>query len=293
MTHESHTDQDSFKALLTGYGTQGDLDYVHFPAASVPEFSLKGDKPFTLFTTLCLTTMHGGSILQQKGCFRLGIMDGLLYVAAPDWCVIKFSEAKIGRLTTHRWYKLALVYDTHSLTIYLDGIKKEECWCTPAIGEKSKAELQIGERLDAYFRNFRIFDCVLSDGQVERLSQGEELDPQESIAWFDFDRTDFRDNSPCQVKLSAEACARIVAVQSSRQFRFNIDKKYSNVERMLRELFDDTSPLNVTGYVSRRHDGEQRIRLYGMFSLGTPRPIMCGVEGEVVTIWECADTEQE
>lgn len=49
---ENETIPGAFKALITGYGIIG-LDYAYIPATSVPEFSLKGDKPFTIFTTVC------------------------------------------------------------------------------------------------------------------------------------------------------------------------------------------------------------------------------------------------
>lgn len=85
----------AFKALRTGYGIIG-LDYAYIiPATSVPEFSLKGDKPFTIFTTVCFKNTQNGSILEQKGLFQMGIMDGELYVAAVDWCAVRFSEYTI------------------------------------------------------------------------------------------------------------------------------------------------------------------------------------------------------
>jgi len=44
---EKETIPGAFKALITGYGIVG-FDYAYIPATSVPEFSLKGDKPFTI-----------------------------------------------------------------------------------------------------------------------------------------------------------------------------------------------------------------------------------------------------
>ena len=103
---EKETIPGAFKALITGYGFFGGWDYAHFPASGVPELSLRGDKPFTLFVTLCFKNTQGGTILEQKDMFRLGIMDGLIYVIGPDWCGIKFPESTLGRFTPQCWYKL-------------------------------------------------------------------------------------------------------------------------------------------------------------------------------------------
>lgn len=92
---------------------------------SVPEFSLKGDKPFTIFTTICFKNTQNGSILEQKDMFQMGIMDGLLYVAAIDWCAIKFSEYKVAEFVTDRWYSIAIVYDGKILSAWLEGEKKD------------------------------------------------------------------------------------------------------------------------------------------------------------------------
>lgn len=48
---EKETIPGAFKALITGYGFFGGWDYAHFPASGVPELSLRGDKPFKIFTT--------------------------------------------------------------------------------------------------------------------------------------------------------------------------------------------------------------------------------------------------
>ena len=93
---EKETIPGAFKALITGYGIVG-FDYAYIPTTSVPEFSLKGDKPFTIFTTVCFKNTQNGSILEQQDMFQMGIMDGLLYVAAIDWCAIKFSEYKVAK----------------------------------------------------------------------------------------------------------------------------------------------------------------------------------------------------
>lgn len=60
---EKETIPGAFKALITGYGFFGGWDYAHFPASGVPELSLRGDKPFTLFVTLCFKNTQNGSIL--------------------------------------------------------------------------------------------------------------------------------------------------------------------------------------------------------------------------------------
>lgn len=69
---ENETIPGAFKALITGYGIVG-FDYACIPATSVPEFSLKGDKPFTIFTTVCFKNTQNGSILEQQDMFQLGI----------------------------------------------------------------------------------------------------------------------------------------------------------------------------------------------------------------------------
>ena len=60
---ENETIPGAFKTLITGYGFFGGWDYAHFPASGVPELSLRGDKPFTLFVTLCFKNIQGGTIL--------------------------------------------------------------------------------------------------------------------------------------------------------------------------------------------------------------------------------------
>lgn len=154
---ENETIPGAFKALITGYGIIG-LDYAYIPATSVPEFSLKGDKPFTIFTTICFKNTQNGSILEQKDMFQMGIMDGLLYVAAIDWCAIKFSEYKVAEFVTDRWYSIAIVYDGKILSAWLEGEKKDSFKCKAPYKGKAEKELCIGKRLDAYFKNFLIFD---------------------------------------------------------------------------------------------------------------------------------------
>lgn len=152
---ENETIPGAFKALITGYGIIG-LDYAYIPATSVPEFSLKGDKPFTIFTTICFKNTQNGSILEQKDMFQMGIMDGLLYVAAIDWCAIKFSEYKVAEFVTDRWYSIAIVYDGKILSAWLEGEKKDSFKCKAPYKGKAEKELCIGKRLDAYFKNFLI-----------------------------------------------------------------------------------------------------------------------------------------
>ena len=151
MVKESEIRSGAFKALLTGYGMLGPFDYAHFPASSAPELSLVGDKPFTLCTSVCSRNVQGGAILAQENGFYFGIMDGQLYVAAVDWCAVKFSECTVGKFTTNHWYELAIVYDGILLTVYLDGEKKDTFRCNLSKERASKAELLIGHRLDAYF----------------------------------------------------------------------------------------------------------------------------------------------
>ena len=50
----------------------GPYDYAHIPASSVPELSLVGDKPFTLFTSLCFKNVQGGAIFTQNDVSRPG-----------------------------------------------------------------------------------------------------------------------------------------------------------------------------------------------------------------------------
>ena len=170
---ENETIPGAFKALITGYGIIG-LDYAYIPATSVPEFSLKGDKPFTIFTTICFKNTQNGSILEQKDMFQMGIMDGLLYVAAIDWCVIKFSEYKVAEFVTDRWYSIAIVYDGKILSAWLEGEKKDSFKCKAPYKGKAEKELCIGKRLDAYFKNFLIFDRALSGNEINSLTSGEE-----------------------------------------------------------------------------------------------------------------------
>ena len=293
MTANSQIIQDSFKALVTGYGVLGGWNYAHFPAKSVPGLSLRGDKPFTLFTTLCFKNVQGGDMLEQKNFFLFGIMDGLIYATAQDWCGIKFSEYTLGRLTTNRWYKLGLVYDGSALTVYLDGVRKDTFRCKPASKRTSKEELIIGDKLDAYFKNFRIFDRALSDEQISQLSSGEEITPEDSIAWFDFDRTSRQDNSPQKVKLATKAFARIVLVHPVKQFCFRIKQGQGEVEKTVNKLLEESETISITGCIGKEHDKDAHSCLTGMVSLGTSQPLMCELEGEIKTIWESMDIVQE
>ena len=66
---EKETIPGAFKALITGYGIVG-FDYAYIPATSVPEFSLKGDKPFTIFTTVVSKTHRTDRFSNSRICFR-------------------------------------------------------------------------------------------------------------------------------------------------------------------------------------------------------------------------------
>ena len=151
---EKETIPGAFKALITGYGIVG-FDYAYIPATSVPEFSLKGDKPFTIFTTVCFKNTQNGSILEQQDMFQMGIMDGLLYVAAIDWCAIKFSEYKVAGFVTDHWYSIAIVYDGKILSAWLEGEKKDSFKCKAPCKGKAEKELCIGKQLDAYPRHIQ------------------------------------------------------------------------------------------------------------------------------------------
>ena len=243
----------------------GPYDYAHFPASSVPELSLAGDKPFTLFTSVCFKNVQGGAILTQENCFCLGMMDGLLYVGAVDWCAVKFSEYTLGRFTTDQWYALALVYDGSLLSVYLNGEKKD---------------------------TFRLFGKALSDREVSQLLSSGEISPEESIVWFDFDQTGRKDRSNNRVKLTTKAFARIVMVHPVQQFRFNVSRRYHNVEEMVIEQFDSSKPITFTGCVTPQPVTGGYTQLTGTISLGTPKPLMCELEGEIVTLWESTDIPQ-
>jgi len=292
MVKESEIQPGAFKALLTGYGMLGPYDYAHFPASSVPELSLAGDKPFTLFTSVCFKNVQGGAILTQENCFCLGMMDGLLYVGAVDWCAVKFSEYTLGRFTTDQWYALALVYDGSLLSVYLNGEKKDTFRCNPEKGKLSASDCVIGEKLDAYFKTFRLFGKALSDREVSQLLSSGEISPEESIVWFDFDQTGRKDRSNNRVKLTTKAFARIVMVHPVQQFRFNVSRRYHNVEEMVIEQFDSSKPITFTGCVTPQPVTGGYTQLTGTISLGTPKPLMCELEGEIVTLWESTDIPQ-
>ena len=283
----------AFPALATGYGILGPFDYARIPASSLPAALLAGDKPFTLFTVVCFKNVQGGAILEQEDVFRLGIMDGQLYVATPDWCVVKFSEYTVVKFTTDHWYELAVVYDGTLLTVYLSGEKKGTFRCESGKGEVSNADLLIGNLLDAYFRTFRLFGKALSGREVSQLPSAGAITPEDSIAWFDFDRTGRKDQSPNRIKLTTKAFARIVMLRPVRQFRFNINRTYHNVEGMVTELLDESKPISFTGCIgSKPGTGGCNTQLTGMVSLGTPKPLMCELEGEIVTLWESTDIPQ-
>lgn len=289
MVKETETQPGAFTALLTGYGILGLCDYARLPASSVPAALLAGDEPFTLFTVVCFRNVQGGAILTQNDVFRFGIMDGQLYVAAMDWCAVKFSEYTLGRFTTDQWYALALVYDGSLLSVYLNGVKKDTFRCNPVKGKFSASDWVIGEKLDAYFKTFRLFGKALSDREVSQLLSAGEIPPEESIVWFDFNRTGRKDRSPNRAKLTTKAFARIVLVRPVQQFRFNVSRRYHNVEEMVIEQFDASKPISFTGCITPHPDPDGYTQLTGMVSLGTPKPLMCELKGEIVTLWESTD----
>lgn len=286
MARELETMQDGFQALQTGYGILGAVDYARFPASSVPQLSLSGDKPFTIFTTLCFRNVQGGILFEQPDLFLVGIMDGQLYVVGLDWCRIKFAHYEIDKFPTEQWNTLSLVFDGKFLTFYLDGEKIDTCKCTPKKKHVSKADLIIGKELDAWFRTFRLFDRALSDDEIRRLTSGSGITPADSILWFDFDKTARRDHSPNQVKLTTKAFCRIVLVKPVRQFRFTLAPKYFHPEENGTDLFGPSGTVNFTGFIGTQPATGHHAHFTGMVSLGTPQPVMCELDGELVTLWE-------
>ena len=282
----------AFCALATGYGQLGPLDYASFPASSVPELSLSGDKPFTLFTTLCFRNVQGGAILEQQHLFSMGMMNGLLYVGGVDWCAVKFSEAAVAKFTTDRWYTLSLVFDGESLAVYLGTEKKNVHRCKIKKTSVSQADWIIGKELDAWFRTFRLFDKALSESDIRQLISGSGITPEDSIVWFDFDLTGKKNRSPKPVQLSTKAFCRIVLVKPIRQFRFTLAPKYFHPEESDTDLFCESDTINFTGCIGNQPAGDSHAHFTGMVSLGTPKPVMCELEGEIVTLWESTDFPQ-
>lgn len=291
MAEKNETIPGAFQALVTGYGIVGP-DFAHFPATSVPELSLRGDKPFTLFTTVCFKNVQGGAILEQKNIFQLGIMDGLIYTIGLDWCTVKFSESTLGKFIPQYWYTFALTYDGNLLTVYLGGVKKDTFKCKPASKRTTNAELVIGENLDAYFKNFLLFDRALSGEDIAALTSGEETLQPESLVWFDFSKYGRKSQSPNGIKIGTRGFGRIVIIHPVKQFRFNIDRRYRNTKEMLDELFETSKTVNFTGSISYEPADDSCCCLTGLVSLGTSKPIMCGVEGKIVTLWESIDIPQ-
>lgn len=292
MIYKDETIPGAFPALRTGYSILGNTDYAYLPAASVPELSLAGDRPFTLFTVVCFKNVQGGALLRQENMFTLSIMDGRLYVAGLDWCAVKFAESVIGRLVPDRWYSLALVYDGNLLTTYLDGEKKDTSRCKLRKKYASNDNLTIGNKLDACFKSFRLFGRALSGEEVRLLESDEGISPEESIVWFDFDKTGRKDRSPKQMRILTKAFARIVIVKPVRQFRFSISRRYLNVEEMVAKLLVESKSVSFTGCLGSKPDTEDYAHFAGMVSFGTPKPVMCELEGEMVTIWESIDIPQ-
>lgn len=286
MMNENETHPGGFNALITGYGILGSMNSAWLPVSSVPELSLAGDKPFTLFTTICFKNVQAGAILKQKDAFELAIVNGVLYVAAVDWCAVKFHEDKVGTIAPDHWYTLALVYDGKLLTVYLDGEKKQTFRCKLKKKYVSTADITIGNKLAAYFKTFRFFPKALSDAEIKLLEAAGGISPEESIVWFDFDKTGKIDQSPKHIRLSTKGFTLIVLVHPVKQFRFNINRNYPNVEKMVSELFDESKPISFTGCIGSKSNGNDGTCLAGMVSFGTPKPVMCELAGEMVTIWE-------
>lgn len=286
MTDKDETIPGAFLALVTGCGMLGTMNYASLPVSSVPELSLAGDKPFTLYTTLCFKNVQSGSILKQKNAFELAIVNGVLYMAAVDWCAVKFHEPKVGTFATDCWYTLALVYDGRSLTVYLDGEKKETFRCKFKKKYVFDTNITIGDNLAAYFKTFRLFDKALSDKEIRLMEAAGGISPEKSIVWFDFDKTGRIDQSPKHIRLSTKGFTLIVRVYPVKQFRFNINRNYPNVEKMVCELFDESKPISFTGCIGSKSNENNCTRLAGMVSFGTPKPVMCKLEGEMFTIWE-------
>lgn len=291
--NNNETVPHAFRALATGYGLLGPLDYAGFPASSVPELSLSGDKPFTLFTTLCFRNVQGGAILEQQDLFSIGMMNGLLYVGGVDWCAVKFSEAAVAKFATDRWYTLSLVFDGESLAVYLGAEKKAVHRCKIKKTGVSRADRIIGKGLDAWFRTFRLFDKALSESGIRQLVSGSGITPEDSIVWFDFDLTGKKNRSPKPVQLSTKAFCRMVMVTPVRQFRFSVGQKYANIEALIcNQLSDQSESVSFTGCMGKKENENGQDRLTGMVSFGTSQPVMCELEGEIVTLWESTDFPQ-
>ena len=76
------------------------------------------------------------------------------------------------------------------------------------------------------------------------------------------------------------------------QFRFNVSRRYHNVEEMVIEQFDSSKPISFTGLIGNKPDDDTHTQLTGTVSLGTPKQVMCELEGEIVTLWESTDIPQ-
>lgn len=293
MDCKINTHPHAFRALKTGFGILGAWDIARFPASSVPELSLRGDKPFTLFTTFCLKNTQSGALFRQKDVFELGIMDGLLYLIVEDWCMAKFSESHFTRMKPDCWYMLALAYDGSSMGIYLNGERTHTLPCEPlATGGAANSDFVLGDMLDAYFKDFMLFGKALTDDAIRKLASGEALPDEDTIVWFDFDKNGRHDRGPKQLKISTKAFARIVLVHPAREFRFRINGEYGNIERMTGNLLKESKVISFTGGIGITQGEAGYTRLTGMVSLGTPKPLMCKLEGEIVTLWEGTDIEQ-
>lgn len=64
------------------------------------------------------------------------------------------------------------------------------------------------------------------------------------------------------------------------------------MEGMVCEQFDESKSISFTGCIRNKSDNNYS-QFTGMVSLGTPKPIMCELEGEIVTLWESTDIPQK
>lgn len=110
--------------------------------------------------------------------FKLGVMDGLLYIIAEDWCTVKFSESRFTQMKPDCWYMLALAYDGNSISIYLNGEKTHTFPSATGKGKAVKSESVLGDMPDAYFKDFMFFSKALTDDATRQPAAGETNVPQ-------------------------------------------------------------------------------------------------------------------
>lgn len=287
MTDKDETIPGAFHALVTGYDILCPSDYAELPASSLPELSLAGDKPFTLYTIVCFKKVQRGAILRQEDTFQFGIMDGLLYVGTVHWCAVKFNEDKMGRLLPNRWYTVALTYDGSLLTLYLDGEKKDQCKCTLKQKYVSSEDFTIGNNLYAYFKTLRFFSRALSGKEIGLMDTDAGTRPEDSIAWFQFDKTEKKDQGPKHIRLITRGLAGIMIVRPVRHLCIHIDRQEPDAGGKTSRLFDGSEPIDMTDCHIRSKPGDNhRIWLTGTVTSATSGPVCCELEGEIVTLWD-------